>query len=242
MKWFILACIAVFGLLGVSWVAVRDLGAMEASVSRSINESTQRITAQVEALPQIISDSEKDIVSLTDRQLSGITGQLDSNIKDSAAAVLQVSMDTRKETLARVDAGLSEIHSIRDVVNTALNGKEGIVWSVANLSISGGALADTYRALPGQISQDRIFKAYEAQGLGVLGATKVFMGDAAKAGRTFDAQFPILLSNITDTTGSFTHVASHYDRVLTGPTSVRGKIAEWGKLLVTGANTYSHVK
>ncbi len=236
--WFLLALAVSVAIIFILWTAVNDVGTMERALTKATEDSLKRITAQVETLPRLVATAESDVVKLSDRQLTA----LQSHMTDSAGAVLQLSIDTRRETLARVDSGVEAVNGIRQTVDQALNGEKGIVASVNTLTVSGALLADRYRLLPDEIANDKIFKAYEAQGLGTLAATKVFMGDAAKAGRTFDTQFPILMANVTETTGHFNHVIQHYDRVLTGPTSVRGKLAEWGKLTITGANAYTHVR
>jgi len=55
-------------------------------------------------------------------------------------------------------------------------------------------VASTYAALPNQIAQDRVFKAYVDNGLGLIAATKLTMGQAAKMSKTIDDATPTFIA------------------------------------------------
>lgn len=92
-----------------------------------------------------------------------------------------------------------------------------------------------YTILPDELAAHPIFKAYAAQGLGTLAATKVFMGDAAKAGRTFDAQFPALLANVDATTGNFAGVSADIHTFTSRAVAPRGFWGNVKDIISTGS-------
>jgi hypothetical protein len=141
------------------------------------------------------------LASTAERDANARLGEtLDIVRNDSAAALYEVHQARRTLSygVASANYQLSVANGILGTAEENLFSEQGA--ATATLKQAERTLA-RYQQLPDDIAGDKVFKAYQAQGLGVLGATKVFMGDAAKAGRTFDAKFPALMDSVTGIAG-----------------------------------------
>jgi hypothetical protein len=166
------------------------------AVFMSVAQVNQTVNAQGNAIRSDLNA----LALTTERDANGKLGEaLDIVRRDSAAALYEIhqARQTITYAAARADYQLTLANGILGAGEENLAGENGSV--TATLRQLERTLA-RYQQIPDDIAGDKIFKAYEAQGLGVLGATKVFMGDAARAGRTFDQHFPALMDSATGIT------------------------------------------
>lgn len=178
-----------------------------------------RITATVESLPGIV---------------------------DARAAALQVEM------FRRVDIAIGDIKQTADRADSRTGEALGIVrTAVANADVQIGATradvaaqlsalnttaaltaqsADTllnrYQRLPDEIRADREYQGLVAETLGVLGATKITMGAAAKTANVIAAEAPKIAENTEKITASFAAIADDGHKFTNAVTKPKGF---WGK-------------
>lgn len=141
--------------------------------------------------------------------ISGVLSRVDATLQraDEALAIVRATAtnaDARtSQALGIVSIAESDAHNLLDLKLTDLNSQ----LTTANKTLISAAdglnlLTAKYAALPDNIANDRIFKSYVANGLGLMAAAKLTAGQTEKTMASIDAATPHILSNVDAFTAS----------------------------------------
>ena len=208
-------CLLLALLLSLTFAAYeaarffREAAALPAALTSELARARADLTTETifarEALIDQIEGARADLraqLRETNRQTAGTLATL-----NGAIAALPETLDAQLSG-ARADA-VAQLAT----ANQALTA----------VAASTAALEDTYRDLPANMRADREYQGLVAETLGVLGATKVTMGEAAKASKIIAAETPRLTANVDQISSDVTRDADS----LTRPQSVWASIRAW---------------
>ncbi len=195
-------------LIGVAYEAIRTLrtiqtvpAMLDARVAAvQLDTRAEVASLRVELLGQV-AGARADI-----RQIAGIADQ-------RTAQALQVVSSTAGEITQQ--AAWARMDAVGQL--TAAN------RSLDTVARSTAALEARYTNLPDEIRADREYQGLVAETMGVLGATKVTMGQAAKTAKVVADEAPKMTSYADKIAGDVTREAD----VLTKPQSIWSQIRAW---------------
>ena len=131
------------------------------------------------------------------------------------------------ETRRNLDTVLDKNTGVLAITNDQLGKLNATVSSVA---VPLNDLSTTYARLPDQISEDRVFKSYMANGLGLIAATKLTMGQTEKTMKTVAEEAPLMAKHAESIAGSFDTMgvaATKEANALTAPQTKWSMIKTW---------------
>jgi hypothetical protein len=195
-------------LIGVAWEAIstlRTVRTIPAMLDARVAAVQLDTKAEVEALRKDVITQVAEV--RTDiRQIAGLadsrTGEALGMVRSTAAEVVQ------QAAWARMDAN--------EQLTAANHSLDFVAQSTA-------ALEARYTSLPDEIRADREYQGLVAETMGVLGATKVTMGQAAKTAKVVADEAPKMTSYADKIAGDVTREAD----VLTKPQSIWSQIRAW---------------
>lgn len=238
----------------IGWFVVQN--------ERAALQVQSSVTHLIDGTPKTITDAlhvEGDATrKMIGDQLTSALGRVDKRVGES----LQIISDTRDVLLDKDSGLLAIVDRGQKSMDTALNGPVGVTSSLKVAASATNRVANAYAVLPAQIgiqvsptwtalSEEITCRRVEPDGTtagyggcarsAVVGALNEVKNTGAQI-QIASKQFPVFVNSFTGMTGHFNHVADHYDRVLTGPTSLMGKATDWLRLGVLGAQGYFAVK
>jgi hypothetical protein len=171
-------------------------------------------------LAQAVRVAIEDVPGRVDAGLATIRHDVDSNLDATRADVLGIAVRADKRTGEALDvvrAGLADADIQIGGLRSDVNGQMTAVNSTLALAAEPyGDLARRITLIPDQLAADRETKGLIAETMGVLGATKITMGQIAKASKTFDDRWPSLLDSADSSskamTGIFVNVQRFTDK------------------------------
>jgi hypothetical protein len=186
-------------------------------------DTVDRVGSAADHVDELARQTERDVKATVD----GITSTADARLTDlirRTDARTGEALAIAEELPSLIDRHAANTETILDSQLTAIN------VTIERTAKPIGDLAKEYAALPDQIGTNRETQGLIAETMGVLGATKVTMGEAAKAAKTFDQKWPEMLANGDRISGSAEGIAEDVKREadqLTKPQTFWAQFRTW---------------
>ena len=213
--------VAVIALVGRIFLFVGDIGYQVTTLPDRIDDRLAHMQAD------LVTQFEN-----TETDLFKVVNQAVVRTDDRTGQALRII----KTTSGHVDDFLDQNASIGLNVNDQLT---QFNTTVATAVKPVDDLAATYTVLPSQISEDRVFKAYLANGLGLIAATKLSAGQAEKTMKVVADEAPAMAQHAEAVAQSSQDIAKDITREadqLTKPQTFWGGVKTW---VITAARVAS---